>query len=30
VLTNMEDAGPNKLAWEILEVLAGTAASPQK
>src|SRR4029077_110178 len=30
VLTNMEDAGPNQLAWEILEVLAGTAASPQK
>jgi hypothetical protein len=26
----MEDAGPAKLAWEILEVLAGTAASPQK
>lgn len=30
VLTNMEDAGPDKLAWEILEVLAGTAAAPQK
>ena len=30
VLTNMEDAGPDKLAWEILEVLAGTVAAPQK
>jgi len=31
VLTNMEDAGPDKLAWEILKVLAGTTESaPQK
>jgi hypothetical protein len=31
VLTNMEDADPDKLAWEILKVLAGTRESaPQK
>ena len=30
VLTNMEDAGPDKLAWEILKVLAGTAETPKQ